>query len=148
MFNSWRSSIEENIKKIQPLNARPVSSVDSATKLSLITSSNEFSDQSVSARFCAPDFDVTFQSSDGIHFRIHKINLEVSTEGFVPSEFETHNEIVPLTETAITLELLFQFCYPDRHPDVEALEFGALGGRGENVRQRMRAFVQQAFGRR
>jgi len=126
MFHSWRSSIEENIKNIQPFNPRPVSSVGSAMPLSLITSWNEISDQSVSARFCAPDFDVTFQSSDGILFLIHKINLEVSAGSFVPSEFETHNEIARLTETAMTLDLLFQFCYPVRHPDVEALEFGAL----------------------
>jgi hypothetical protein len=26
----------------------------------------------------------------------------------------------------MTLELLFQFCYPDHRPDVEALEFDAL----------------------
>ena len=76
---------------------------------------------------CGPDFDVTFQSSDGILFRIHKINLKVGTGGFVvPPEFETHNEIACLTEAAMTLELLFQFCYPDHRPDVEALEFDAL----------------------
>ena len=79
-----------------------------------------------SAEVCGPDFDVTFQSSDGILFRIHKINLKVGTGGFVPPEFETHDEIVCLTETAMTLELLFQFCYPDHRPDVEALEFDAL----------------------
>jgi hypothetical protein len=75
---------------------------------------------------CGPDFDVTFQSSDGILFRIHKINLKVNTGGFVLPEFETHNEIVCLTETAMTLELLFQFCYSDHRPDVEALDFDAL----------------------
>ena len=26
----------------------------------------------------------------------------------------------------MTLELLFQFCYPDYHPDVESLEFDIL----------------------
>ena len=26
----------------------------------------------------------------------------------------------------MTLELLFQFCYPDRRPDVDKLEFDAL----------------------
>ena len=44
----------------------------------------------------------------------------------MPPEFETHDEITRLTETAMTLELLFQFCYPDYRPGVEALEFGAL----------------------
>jgi hypothetical protein len=75
----------------------------------------------------APDSDVTFLSSDNVLFRIHKLNLAVSAGGFAPPEFETRDEIVHLAETAITLELLFQFCYPDRHPDacpdVELLEF-------------------------
>jgi hypothetical protein len=75
---------------------------------------------------CAPDSDVTFQSSDGLLFRVHKINLKVSAGGFAPPEFETNDEIVQLTEIAQILELLFQFCYPNKHPDVEALEFDTL----------------------
>lgn len=35
-------------------------------------------------------------------------------------------EIVQLTEAAVTLEHLFRFCYPDRHPDVEAMKFDVL----------------------
>ena len=68
MLHSWRSSIEEDIRNIQPFNARSVSSVNSATQWyvanvfhhkfshtilfrqrSVITS-NEISDQPVSAR--------------------------------------------------------------------------------------------------
>ena len=75
---------------------------------------------------CSPNFDVTFQSSDGILFRINKMNLKINSGGFVPPEFETLNEITCLTETAVTLELLFKFCYPDRRPDVEALKFDVL----------------------
>jgi hypothetical protein len=52
--------------------------------------------------------------------------LKVSAECFAPPEFETRDEIILLTETALTLELLFQFCYPDGHPDVEGLEFSVL----------------------
>ena len=68
MFHSWRSSIEESIKNIQPLNALPMSSVDSmqgyvadvvhhkflhtniSLQRNLMTSSDESSDQPVSAR--------------------------------------------------------------------------------------------------
>jgi hypothetical protein len=37
-----------------------------------------------------------------------------------------HDTIIPLTEDSGILELLFQFCYPDRHPDLKDLEFTAL----------------------
>jgi len=73
----------------------------------------------VSATFCAEDADVTFQSSDGVLFRIHRKNLETNAAGFPPSGFDTRNEVVPLAETSETLELLFQFMYPKRHPDLE-----------------------------
>ena len=72
------------------------------------------------------DSDVTFKSSDNILFRIHKVNLKVSARGFAPPEFETFDEITCLTESAKILELLFQFCYPDRRPDVEQPEFDDL----------------------
>lgn len=72
---------------------------------------------------CAPDSDVVFLSSDNIFFQIHKANLKTSAGGFAPPEFESRGEIIHMTETALTLELLFQFCYPDRHPDVEMLGF-------------------------
>ena len=52
--------------------------------------------------------------------------MEINAGGFVPPEFETNNEIVHLTETAMTLELLFQFYYPNHRPDVEELEFDDL----------------------
>ena len=72
---------------------------------------------------CAPDSDVVFSSSDGMLFHIHKANLKTSAGGFAPPEFESQGKTTHLTETAPTLELLFQFCYPDCHPDVEKLEF-------------------------
>jgi hypothetical protein len=57
---------------------------------------------------------------------VHKINITVSARGFAPPKFGTKDEIIHLAETAKILELLFQFCYPNRHPDVEALEFDVL----------------------
>jgi hypothetical protein len=72
------------------------------------------------------DSDVTFQSSDGVLFHLHKINLEVCAAGFAPPGTEARGEIVPLMETAVTLEFLFRFCYSERHPDVEAMKFDVL----------------------
>jgi hypothetical protein len=46
--------------------------------------------------------------------------------GFAPSEFETLDEVVELSETSTTLNLLLRFCYPDHHPDVESLPFDVL----------------------
>ncbi|KAJ7034111.1 hypothetical protein C8F04DRAFT_1039007 [Mycena alexandri] len=78
----------------------------------------------VSARFDFADADVTFQSSDSILFRVHRKNLEVCTEGFPPSGFAvTEGE---LSETSVTLELLFQFIYPQRHPGLDATPFDVL----------------------
>ena len=71
----------------------------------------------------AADSDVTFQSSDGVLFLIHRKNLEAITGAFPGPEFSTGGEIVPLTEPAKVLEIMFQFIYPRRHPTLEKLNF-------------------------
>ncbi|KAJ7663144.1 hypothetical protein DFH06DRAFT_1189451 [Mycena polygramma] len=81
----------------------------------------------VSPRFNFADADVTFKSSDSVLFQVHRKNLEVCTEGFPPSNISTAGEVVPLTEDAITLELLFQFMYPQRHPALDTTPFEVLG---------------------
>lgn len=43
------------------------------------------------------------------------------------------DEIVPLTESESTLELLFQFIYPQRHPDLLNLPFDILDSLAEAV---------------
>ncbi|RDB27139.1 hypothetical protein Hypma_004596 [Hypsizygus marmoreus] len=76
-----------------------------------------------SSLFSSEDGDVTFRSSDRILFNIHRKNLETNTAGFPPGEFSTKDEIVDLTEDSTTLELLFQFVYPKRHPDLDSIPF-------------------------
>jgi hypothetical protein len=51
-------------------------------------------------------------------FHIHRTNLDAITAGFPPAGFDTHDEVVHLAEHSDTLELLFQFIYPRRHPDL------------------------------
>ncbi|KAJ7440249.1 hypothetical protein FB451DRAFT_1377648 [Mycena latifolia] len=81
----------------------------------------------VSPKFSFPDADVTFRSSDGVLFHLHRKNLEVCTEGFPPAEISTRGEsVVDLSETSATLELLFQFIYPQRHPALDTPPFGVL----------------------
>jgi BTB/POZ domain len=73
-----------------------------------------------------PDSDITIQSSDGMNFHVHKSNLDLSSAGFAPSEFNTADEVVQFTETSTTLNILFKFCYPERHPDLTTLKFEVL----------------------
>jgi hypothetical protein len=42
---------------------------------------------------------------------------------------------VVLPESAEILELLFRFCYPERHPDLEQLEFNTLSSLAEAAEQ-------------
>ena len=42
---------------------------------------------------------------------------------FPPPEFETPDEIVWLTEDSATLELLFQFMYPQHPPELKNVDF-------------------------
>jgi hypothetical protein len=73
------------------------------------------------------DADVTFKSSDGVLFHIHRKNLEVCAEGFPPAEVPMgEGEVVELLENSVTLELLFQFMYPQRHPALDTTPFEIL----------------------
>jgi hypothetical protein len=65
-------------------------------------------------------------SADGVHFYLHRKNLETNTGGFPPAEIETRDEVVSLTEDSSTLELLFQFIYPAHHPNLVGTPFVTL----------------------
>ncbi|KAJ7114177.1 hypothetical protein C8R43DRAFT_961418 [Mycena crocata] len=81
--------------------------------------------------FNSPDADVIFRSSDNVLFGIHRPNLETNTEGFPPPEISTSDEIVSLSESSATLELLFQFIYPRRHPALDEIPFSDLASLAE-----------------
>ncbi|KAJ7221541.1 hypothetical protein GGX14DRAFT_353663 [Mycena pura] len=81
-----------------------------------------------------PDSDIAFRSCDHRIFRVHVRNLETHAEGFPPAAFcaqEDGSEVVDLSEPAATLELLFQYMYPQRQPDLTALEFSLLADLAE-----------------
>jgi hypothetical protein len=83
---------------------------------------------------CAVDSDVTFASSDSVLFKIHRKNLEFLSEGFAaPVTTITDGEVIPLVERAEVLELLFQFMYPQRHPDLKVVKFETLDELAEAV---------------
>ncbi|KAG5644450.1 hypothetical protein DXG03_008349 [Asterophora parasitica] len=86
--------------------------------------------------FDAVDSEITFKSSDGRLFKLHKKHLEVGAGGFPPSEFSQEpDEVVPLPESSETLEVLFQYLYPARHPLLlkleDAISFGVLASVAE-----------------
>jgi len=82
-----------------------------------------------------PDADIIFRSADNVLFHIHSTNLSATTGGFPKAaEFPPRSdEYVHLTENASTLELLFQFIYPQRQPAVDKLEFTDLASLSEAV---------------
>lgn len=81
---------------------------------------------------CAPDADITFESCDHVLFKVHKKNLESTSEGFsLPSEMIATHELVPLTERAEVLDLLFRYMYPQRPPDLTSIPFASFADLAE-----------------
>jgi len=76
--------------------------------------------------FNAQDADVIIRSCDNVDFCLHKQNLQFSTGGFPYATTPTNGEVVHLLESSSTLELLFQFVYPQRHPSLDRLECDGL----------------------
>ncbi|KAF8887308.1 hypothetical protein BD779DRAFT_1527370 [Infundibulicybe gibba] len=85
-----------------------------------------------SEKFRAPDADVVFSSSDGVHFRIHSKNLAVNSGVLDPGPTDLQ-AVAQLTEPASTLEILFQFIYPSRRSDISKLSPDGLFTLGEAV---------------
>lgn len=79
----------------------------------------------------SPEADVIFQSVDGVQFHLHRKYIEVNTGAFPPAEFDTRGEITHLTETSTVLETLFQFVYPQRHPDLDDMDFNTVSAVAE-----------------
>ncbi|KAG5642311.1 hypothetical protein DXG03_003012 [Asterophora parasitica] len=77
-------------------------------------------------KFNSGDADVVFLSSDNVAFHIHRTYLEGNAGAFPPAEFDTQGEVVRLEESSTTLELLFQFVYPQRHPTLDDTPFEVL----------------------
>lgn len=76
------------------------------------------------------DADITFESWDHVLFKIHSVNLRCTSEGFAPPDGtlkpDENHEIVPLTEPAEVLDLLFQHMYPQPQPDLRKIKFEVL----------------------
>ncbi|KIM36676.1 hypothetical protein M413DRAFT_58317, partial [Hebeloma cylindrosporum] len=80
----------------------------------------------------AADSDLTFLSNDNVLFKVHRRNLEILSEVFAaPAVVSGEGEIVQIVESAAVLELLFQYLYPQRHPNLNLVEFEILNGLAE-----------------
>ncbi|KAK0440915.1 uncharacterized protein EV420DRAFT_1126065 [Desarmillaria tabescens] len=71
-----------------------------------------------SSRFSYPDADTSIYSSDGILFRLHRINITLNSH--IPLQDGR------LPESSRILELLFQFLYNQPQPDLAELTFAVL----------------------
>ena len=62
---------------------------------------------------CDFDAEITFKSSDGVLFKIHRKYLEATSAGLTAPPFvETDRELVLLQEPSEVLEILFRFIHP------------------------------------
>jgi hypothetical protein len=61
--------------------------------------------------------------------------LDVHSEGFGPPNgtITEEDQVVALPETAVVLELIFQFMYPMRQPDLKRVEFSTLTSLSETA---------------
>ena len=73
------------------------------------------------------DSDITIQSSDGVVFGLHQVNMKINM-GSWDSEFTQAKSdvVIQLPEKSVILDLLFRFCYPERHPELNDLAFDIL----------------------
>lgn len=74
----------------------------------------------------ASDADVAIRSSDNVVFSLHRKYLAANTGAFPPLEIEPAGETVDLAEDSSTLELLFQFVYPQRHPTLSNVPYEVI----------------------
>lgn len=83
-----------------------------------------------------PGSDLTLKSSDGILFKVHRINLEMHSQVFADaggSTIPSTDEWVPLAEPAAVLEVMIKYMYLQRQPDLAVLPFEVLAGVAEAV---------------
>jgi hypothetical protein len=88
--------------------------------------------QKFSPKFNSADADITFQSSDAIHYRVHRKNLECSAAAFPAADIvSSKDDIVPMLEHSEVLDLLFQFMYTERQPNLRKVSFRVLADLAE-----------------
>ena len=86
---------------------------------------------------CYLSIDLVLQSSDGVRFGAHKMNLEQYSAGFPTADSTVFDNIVTLSEKASVLGPLLHFMHNTRQPDLSKLSFDTLGLLAEAVEKYM-----------
>lgn len=70
---------------------------------------------------------MTFESADGVLFRLHRANLSTHSSIFPDgAHIRSEEEVVKLEEDAEALELLFQHVYPEVVSTMDDISFKLL----------------------
>ncbi|KAJ7099257.1 hypothetical protein B0H15DRAFT_541327 [Mycena belliarum] len=88
----------------------------------------------ISERFCSSNADITIVSSDGVYFKVYRKNLEVHSDIFSDADAATlpdDGALVPLSEPAAVLELLFQYMRRQLPPDLQDVDFATCAALAE-----------------
>ncbi|KII91404.1 hypothetical protein PLICRDRAFT_104776 [Plicaturopsis crispa FD-325 SS-3] len=74
--------------------------------------------------------DITFCSEDGLFFQVHRTNLDMHADRFPDADSTTSSPTNPikLPESGDVLDLLFQYMYRQRQPDLATVPFKVLCG--------------------
>ncbi|KAI4294514.1 hypothetical protein K525DRAFT_290631 [Schizophyllum commune Loenen D] len=87
-----------------------------------------------SERFSIPDLDTAaFLSSDKVIFHVDRSRLARDAHGFPPQELAPppQSETIPLSEDAVTLELLFRIIYREERVRLDSLPFENIAALAE-----------------
>ncbi|KAL1699477.1 hypothetical protein EV121DRAFT_265061 [Schizophyllum commune] len=87
-----------------------------------------------SERFSTPDLDTAaFSSSDKVIFHVDRSRLARDAHGFPPQELAPPlpSETIPLSEDAVTLELLFRIIYREERVRLDSLPFENIAALSE-----------------
>jgi hypothetical protein len=70
--------------------------------------------------------EISIKSSDGVIFRIQRKNLEAYAGSFPLLPPDEPTATICLPESSIVLEVLFEYLFPKRYPDLEDKYFALL----------------------
>ncbi|KAF8976807.1 hypothetical protein BDQ17DRAFT_1339490 [Cyathus striatus] len=126
IIREWKKSIEGQAYGLRVPDPDSNNIIKYNPYFTMVSDSDESSTK-WSEMFHKSDADVTFKSSDGVLFALHKIKLDLNTGGFPTVDFKSeYDEVIDLPETSAVLDLLFQFIYPQPPPGLSNVSFETI----------------------
>ncbi|KII91407.1 hypothetical protein PLICRDRAFT_38160 [Plicaturopsis crispa FD-325 SS-3] len=82
----------------------------------------------ISKRFFAADSDVTLRSRDKVRFLVHHRNVSATSESLAALEIQSvlKGDVTDLPESSEVLDILLQYMYPQRQPDLQSVSMSIL----------------------